>query len=141
MLSSVSCLALAGIMERFVKEVGPKKVAAVVTDNAANAVKSRRLLKRIYSHIIKWLALAFLCFSLSMPPTGFKHCTFHTSQVHDASICAANGQHSEPQLGQGHRVEGPANRYIFSFAHQGEGHLRGAEGSDANSWWFPPKGE
>jgi hypothetical protein len=52
MLSSVSCLALAGIMERFVKEVGPMKVAAVVTDNAANAVKSRRLLKRIYPHII-----------------------------------------------------------------------------------------
>jgi hypothetical protein len=52
MLSSVSCLALAGIMERFVKEVGPMKVAAVVTDNATNAVKLRRLLKRITRHII-----------------------------------------------------------------------------------------
>jgi hypothetical protein len=52
MLSSMSCLALAGIMERFVKEVGPMKVAAVVTDSAANSVKSRRLLKRIFPHII-----------------------------------------------------------------------------------------
>jgi hypothetical protein len=39
-------------MEKVINEVGPSRVAAVVTDNVANARRSQDLLKAVFKHLI-----------------------------------------------------------------------------------------
>jgi hypothetical protein len=39
-------------MKKVIAELGPKLVAAIVTDNAANARRSRELVKQTYPHIV-----------------------------------------------------------------------------------------
>jgi hypothetical protein len=64
-----------GAMKDFVEQVGPSKVAAVVTDSARSALESCRLLHDLFPHIImlrcrtssKLLALLFLIAEYRLP--------------------------------------------------------------------------